>query len=70
MSMKQLKATERQIASIYNICRERGLPTKGAESIPHLFQINEQLRDKNPDGYDGARTFLNKCFEYIRTTKS
>lgn len=70
MSMKQLKATERQLESIRNLCHQRNLPTTGTTGVQHMYQFNEQLKHTNPAGYEGAKDFINKCFEYIRKTKT
>lgn len=70
MSMSRLKATERQLAVITSLCQEHSLPTSGQQGIECMSQLNEKLKDKNPDGYQGVKAFLDKSFEYIRKTKS
>ena len=70
MSIQKLKATERQLADIQSMCHVLHLPTSGRQGIECMSQLNEKFKDKNPDGYQGVKAFLDKSFEYIRKTKS
>jgi len=69
MSMQELKATERHYNAIRTYCLEHNLPIVGKEGLVSISKVNEQMRSKNPEGYEGVKAFLDKSFEYIRTTK-
>jgi hypothetical protein len=68
MSMQELKATERHYNAIRTYCLQHNLPIVGKDGLVSISKVNEQMRSKNPEGYEGVKTLISKSIEYMKIT--
>ena len=61
--------TEKHFNAIRTYCREHNLPTSGTKGVEAIRQVNEQMKSRNPLGYEGVKSLINKSLEYISITR-
>ena len=61
--------TEKHFNAIRTYCREHNLPTSGTKGVEAIRKVNEQMKSRNPSGYEGVKQLINKSLEYISITR-